>query len=90
MDRIFSSTLRDDVAATVRRRAAVNTVIDVNAIAEEVRRRHLPENVALEDIAAMVMRTADHLGRPMVFEFGDAAHAGRPRAGFQAPRAADN
>lgn len=83
MDREFSESLRQDVSDSVRNSAARYGAIDVNAISEAVRLRHLAENVALEDIASLVMKAADWIGRPMVFEpigqnsIGSNGHASR-------------
>ena len=68
MNRPLSQALQQDVRDSVRTRATLETSINVNAVAEAVRLRHLAENVALEDIAALVIATAGHMGRPMVFE----------------------
>ena len=58
----LSAPMQRDVEATVRLRAGESRVLDVFAVAEEVQLRFNGDNVALEDIAAVVMRLAAQSG----------------------------
>lgn len=58
----LSAPMQRDVEATVRQRACESRVLDVFAVAEEVQLRFGGENVALEDIAAVVAQLASQSG----------------------------
>ena len=55
MQILVSARLSQDLAAIVRAAFASHGIVNVPEIAERVRGRHESENVALEDIAELVM-----------------------------------
>ncbi|WP_394891626.1 hypothetical protein ACG873_10325 [Mesorhizobium sp. AaZ16] len=65
--RPISQLLADDVAATVRAEYLEVGIVNVSTLSEALRLRHERENVALEDIAEMVMDQAQIIGAPMEF-----------------------
>jgi len=65
---VFSSRLIDDVAQSVRAALCKHGIVNVPALAEEIRRRNEAENIALEDIAAQVLAHAQMLSAAMEFE----------------------
>jgi hypothetical protein len=65
--RPISQLLADDVAAAVQAGYSRGGIINVPAVSEAIRLRHERENVALEDIAEIVMCEAQRLGAPMEF-----------------------
>jgi hypothetical protein len=65
--RPISQLLTDDVAATVRAEYFELGIVNVSTLSEAIRLRHERENVALEDIAEMVMDQAQIIGAPMEF-----------------------
>jgi hypothetical protein len=65
--RPISQLLADDVAATVRADYFEVGIVNVSTLSEALRLRHERENVALEDIAEMVMDQAQIIGAPMEF-----------------------
>jgi len=67
MQILISSRLTQDLAAIVHAAFASHGIVNVPKIAERVRGRHESENVALEDIAELVMRQAERIGAPMEF-----------------------
>jgi hypothetical protein len=77
--RPISQLLADDVAATVRAEYSEVGIVNVSMLSEALRLRHERENVALEDIAEMVMDQAQIIGAPMEFY--------TPRAGGEVNRA---
>jgi RNA-binding protein YhbY len=64
----FSSGLLEDVAHSVRAALAKHGIVNVPVLAEEIRRRNVVENIALEDIAAQVLAHAQMLSAAMEFE----------------------
>ena len=72
MRRPVPQLLVEDLAATVQAAHAEKGIINVTALSEEVRLRHEKENVALEDIAEMVMLRAQYAGAAMEFYSKDA------------------
>ena len=66
----FTPALHDDVDATLDRALAKLGVVNIPRLAEEIRLRNETANIALEDIAAELMRRA--LVRNALMEF-DAA-----------------
>ena len=65
--RPISTQLGRDLVATVEAAFHEFGTVNVPMIAEELRSRHLEENVALEDLSAMVMRHSSRIGAPMEF-----------------------
>ncbi|MDX8541987.1 hypothetical protein RFM23_30780 [Mesorhizobium abyssinicae] len=64
----FSHTLLDDVTASVTEAFHRLRIVNVPVVAEQVRRRHLSENIALEDIEGIVLDTAQMFHIPMEFD----------------------
>ncbi|HEV7339503.1 MULTISPECIES: hypothetical protein [Bosea] len=58
----LSAPMQRDIETTVRLRAGESRVLDVFAVAEEVQLRFNGENVALEDIAAVVAQLGAQSG----------------------------
>ncbi|WP_332681108.1 hypothetical protein [Bosea sp. (in: a-proteobacteria)] len=54
--------MQREIEATVRLKAGESRVLDVLAVAEEVQLRFNDDNVALEDIAALVARLGAQSG----------------------------
>ena len=67
----LSDPMRRDSEAAVRRRAAQSRVVDVFGVAEEVQLRFVDDNVALEDIAAIVARLATQSGCALELDSGE-------------------
>ncbi|WP_246673337.1 hypothetical protein [Mesorhizobium sp. B2-4-14] len=63
----FSMRLRDDVNSAVRT-AFHRGIVNITAVAEQVRVRNLVENVALEDIEYLVLQAAQLFGAPIEFD----------------------
>jgi hypothetical protein len=68
MFRTFSSRLREDLNSRVLAALHATGVVNVAAVAEDVRLRNLDENVAREDIEYLVMQTAELYGAAMEFD----------------------
>lgn len=68
MRRIFSSQLQDDLMASFHSELQKNRIINIPALAEQIRRRNETENVALEDISEWLMHYAKRANAAMVFE----------------------
>jgi len=64
----YSAHLHDDVHLQVQAAHHSNGMVNVAAVAEEVRRRNLAENVALEDIEHLVVEAAQLYGAAMEFD----------------------
>jgi hypothetical protein len=60
--RPISQLLAEDVAATVRAEYFKAGIVNVSTLSEAIRLRHERENIALEDIAEMVMDHAQMIG----------------------------
>lgn len=67
----LSDPMRRDIEAAVRLRAAQSRVVDVFGVAEEVQLRFVDDNVALEDIAAIVARLATQSGCALELDSGE-------------------
>lgn len=67
----LSDPMRRDIEAAVRLRAAQSRVVDVFGVAEEVQQRFVDDNVALEDIAAIVARLATQSGCALELDSGE-------------------
>jgi len=68
MFRTFSSRLREDLNSQVLAALQGKGVVNVTAVAEDVRLRNLDENVAREDIEYLVVQTAELYGAAMEFD----------------------
>jgi len=58
----LSDPMQRDIETTVRLKAGESRVLDVFAVAEEVQLRFIDDNVALEDIAALVAQIGAQSG----------------------------
>lgn len=67
----LSDPMLRDIEATVRLKAGQSRVVDVFGAAEEVQRRFIDDNVALEDIAAAVARLASKFGCALELDRGE-------------------
>ena len=67
MDRIYSSTVRDDIRKTVGSAIASEGIVHLSVLAEEVRKRNEAENIALEDVERLVMEAARDLRAAVEF-----------------------
>ncbi|SFD56730.1 hypothetical protein SAMN05428997_13318 [Bosea sp. CRIB-10] len=67
----LSDPMRRDIETAVRLRAAQSRVVDVFGVAEEVQHRFIDDNVALEDIAAVVARLATQSGCALELDSGE-------------------
>jgi hypothetical protein len=67
----LSDPMRLDIETTVRTRAGESRVVDVFGVAEEVQLRFVGDNVALEDIAAMVAHLASQSGCALELDRGE-------------------
>jgi hypothetical protein len=66
----LSGPLKQHIETTVRLRAGQSRVLDVFGVAEEIRARFSDDNVALEDIAAMVARLGAQSGCALELDAG--------------------
>ncbi|MCV3210808.1 hypothetical protein OHD62_21945 [Mesorhizobium sp. YC-39] len=64
----YSAQLREDLNVQVLTALHSQGIVNVAVVAEEVRRRNLAENIALEDIEHLVMQTAQFYAAPMEFD----------------------
>ena len=64
----YSAQLRDDLNVQVLAALHSRGIINVAAVAEEVRRRNLAENIALEDVECLVVQVAQLYAAPMEFD----------------------
>jgi hypothetical protein len=64
----YSARLCHDVNLQVRAAARCKGIVNVTAVAEDVRLRNLAENVALEDIECLVLQAAQFCGAAMEFD----------------------
>jgi hypothetical protein len=67
----LSDPMRRDIEATVRSKAGKSRIVDVFGVAEEVQLRFTEDNVALEDIAAVVAQLAAQSGCVLELDGGD-------------------
>jgi hypothetical protein len=63
--------MQRDIETTVRFKAGESRVVDVFGVAEEVQLRFVDDNVALEDIAAMVAQLATQSGCALELDRGE-------------------
>ncbi|MEW9808735.1 hypothetical protein ABUE31_22320 [Mesorhizobium sp. ZMM04-5] len=64
---MLSQSVMDDLIESVRS-ASLRGIVNVSAIAEEIRTRNAVANIALEDIVAHVMAHAQLLNAAMEFD----------------------
>lgn len=64
----YSTRLRDDVSSAVLMAFKKNGIVNITAVAEQVRVRNLAENVALEDIEYLVLQAAQLIGVAIEFD----------------------
>ena len=60
--------LRNDIHITVKQASETSRIVNVSAIAEEVRCRHVHLNVALEDVEAIVLEVAKMAQIPFLLD----------------------
>ncbi|MFK0691096.1 hypothetical protein ACFX5Q_23275 [Mesorhizobium sp. IMUNJ 23033] len=64
----YSVQLREDLNVQVLTALHARGVVNVTAVAEEVRRSNLSENIALEDVECLVVQVSQFYGAPMEFD----------------------
>lgn len=65
---VLSQQLLDDLIQSVRSAYHTQGIVNVSAVAEDIRSRNVPENIALEDITACVVAHAQLLNAAMEFD----------------------
>ncbi|WP_137933940.1 hypothetical protein [Mesorhizobium comanense] len=68
MRRDCSIKLHNDVAALTLKSFQINGIVQISAVAEEVRRANIEENIALEDVESLVMQAAQLVGAAIEFD----------------------
>lgn len=68
MQRTLPPALRRDIAALVQSARAERGIINISELAERLRLRHERENIALEDIAELVLQQAQQFGTAIEFD----------------------
>ncbi len=71
MKPLFTNTLLSDISATIDVATANAGIVNVSLLAHQVQLRNVEANVALEDIAAELMRRAQGRGAAMLFDSHD-------------------
>jgi len=64
----LSAAMRQDIIQAIRTATASHRIVQISQLADEVRRRHLAENVALEDIEEMLVGYAQVFSVMMEFD----------------------
>jgi hypothetical protein len=64
----YSAQLRDDVSSAVLMALKKTGIVNITAVAEQVRVKNLGENVALEDIEHLVLQAAQLIGAAIEFD----------------------
>ncbi|TGT90445.1 MULTISPECIES: hypothetical protein [unclassified Mesorhizobium] len=64
----YSSRLLDDVNSAVQRAFEMAGIVNISAVAEQIRVRNLAENVALEDVEYLALHAAQVLGAAIEFD----------------------
>jgi hypothetical protein len=64
----LSAEMRQDIIQAIRTATAGHRIVQISQLAEEVRRRHLAENIALEDIEEMLVGYAQVFSVMMEFD----------------------
>ena len=67
----FSEALKKDLATSLEVALAKYGIVNIPFLAEEIRQRHVHENVALEDIASELLRFARIHNAAMEFDAGN-------------------
>ncbi|RXT50895.1 hypothetical protein B6S44_22375 [Bosea sp. Tri-44] len=67
----LSDLMRRDIETTLRSKVGESRVVNVFGVAEEVQLRFVDDNVALEDIAAVVARLASQSGCALELDRGE-------------------
>lgn len=65
---LYPNTLITDLVSTLDERLARDGIVNIPQLAEEIRRRNESANIALEDIAAELMRHAQARNVAMLFD----------------------
>lgn len=68
MKPMFTQTLLSDISSTVDSALATAGIVNVSLLANQVQVRNINANVAIEDIAAELMRLAQGRGAAMEFD----------------------
>lgn len=64
----FSQQLISDLADAVKTALITHGIVNIPQLAETIRKRHEAENIALEDITALVMAQAQKFSAVMEFD----------------------
>ena len=64
----YSARLRADVSSAVQTAFRTAGIVNITAVAEQVRVSNLAENVALEDIEHLVLQAAQLIGAAIEFD----------------------
>jgi hypothetical protein len=64
----LSADMRQDIIEAIRTATATHRIVQISQLAEEVRRRHVAENIALEDIEEMLVGYAQVFSVMMEFD----------------------
>lgn len=75
MSPILSEQLNADLDETVSATLRLNGIVNINTVAEAIRRRHAVENVALEDIAYAVLTRVQLVSGTVEFDSMPASHS---------------
>ena len=70
----LSAAMRQDIIQAIRTATASHRIVQISQLAEEVRRRHLAENIALEDIEEMLVGYAQVFSVMMEFDSAAVMH----------------
>ena len=81
----LSDRIRKDIDATVRAACTKSSIVNVNDIASDVQRRNWDQNVAIEDLQALVMQVATLLGAVIAFGAEMNGHANLLSPGQESP-----
>lgn len=65
---LLSTVMMDDLTEAVRVALAKNGIVNIPQLAEEIRKRHEAENIALEDITEQLMAQAQRFSAAMEFD----------------------
>ena len=61
LNRIYSSTFRNDLLETVQSAIASKGIVNFSVVTEEIRKRNEAKNIALEDVEQLVLEVATDL-----------------------------
>lgn len=68
MKRLDLPELKADLAELVQQAMETNRVVNVPVVAEQLRRKHVHLNIALEDLEELVLQSASQLPYPIEFD----------------------